>query len=65
MASAQHFSFKCFPENSFVSEIFQKSSGLFWYAALSVNGLKHTHILSAASCDYKKSPVLWRGIITT
>ena len=46
MASDQPFSFKCFPENSFVSEIFQKSSGLFWHAALSVNGLIRTHMFS-------------------
>ena len=30
MASDQHFSFKFFPQNAFVSKIFPKSSGLFW-----------------------------------
>ena len=30
LASDQHFSFKCFPENAFVSEIFPKLSGLVW-----------------------------------
>ena len=30
LASDQHFSFKCFPENVFASKIIQKSSGLFW-----------------------------------
>ena len=28
MASYQHFSLKCFPENAFVSKIFPKCSGL-------------------------------------
>ena len=28
--SDQHFSFKCFPKNAYVSKIFPKSSGLFW-----------------------------------
>ena len=30
LASDQHFSFKCSPENAFVSKIFPKVSGLFW-----------------------------------
>ena len=30
LASNQHFSFKCFQENAFLSKIFPKSSGLFW-----------------------------------
>ena len=30
MASDQHFSFKYFPENTFVSKIFSKLPGLFW-----------------------------------
>ena len=30
LASDQHFSFKCFPENAFVSEIFPILSGLYW-----------------------------------
>ena len=30
LASDQHFSFKCFPENASVGKIFPKLSGLFW-----------------------------------
>ena len=30
LASDQHFSFKCFPENASVGKIFLKLSGLFW-----------------------------------
>ena len=30
LASDKHFSFKCFPENAFVSNIFPNLSGLFW-----------------------------------
>ena len=30
LSSNQHFSFKCFPKNAFVGEIFPKLSGLFW-----------------------------------
>ena len=30
IAADQHFSFKFFPQNSFVSKIFPKSSGFFW-----------------------------------
>ena len=30
LASDKHFSFKCFPENAFVSNIFSNVSGLFW-----------------------------------
>ena len=30
MASDQHFYFKYFAENTFVSKIFSKLSGLFW-----------------------------------
>ena len=30
LASDKHFSFICFPENAFVSNIFPTLSGLFW-----------------------------------
>ena len=30
LASGKHFSFICFPENAFVSDIFPILSGLFW-----------------------------------
>ena len=30
LASDKHFSFKCFPENAFESNIFPNLSGLFW-----------------------------------